>query len=610
MNARPATVTRSFLAAALVAVASCTAPIPLTDYCPGDPMRAWCNAERDCSGPYECVSYCIRRLPDRTGVPDSGMGSWCDDPALPEDYGLFCAAHADVGGCGGYCQDHPGTCEVEADGDADGDVDADADADGGCEGHDDCTSFTASRCHEGACGPCRGHGDCAHLGATPDCNEGTCVECVDESVCDDGSGCSVASCESFACLFDLDVDDDGSDCTADCDDEDGDNFPGNPEVCDRADNDCDGEPEASFALDVSPVDVAEMGAGPVSVSIAWSGAVHAVAWCHRGPTDSSLAVALVDPSGAVTGRLAPTSADDDGCVATDVAWTGSDFVVVWVDECDLTFASTFSPTAAAPSAALPLDAHLHATGVAIAHSGGDRLAVVLRSESSTATSVYDDTFARIGSAIPRGSDTTTWADVAAGPSGFLVMWTGRTVADGPLVRSNVVPFDAREPDTQTLERGSGDSVYFSAAAAWTGDGWVAAWARMDGSTMTVRSRHLDATGEPDGSVRTLENSSISGMVYGWLSLAQANGRGGLPGLGLVLLGTDATATISVHATRLSATGAVLAGMEHLGNIGDAGDLTVGMTDVSASAAGLAAVYADHGGGSAGRVLFSTLETCF
>ena len=53
-------------------------------------------------------------------------------------------------------------------------------------------------------------------------------------------------------LADLDDDGDGSDACTDCDDSDGANFPGNPEVCDGQDNDCDGA--ADFAGEDTDVD--------------------------------------------------------------------------------------------------------------------------------------------------------------------------------------------------------------------------------------------------------------------------------------------------------------------------------------------------------------------
>jgi hypothetical protein len=75
-------------------------------------------------------------------------------------------------------------------------------------------------------------------GCNPEGNEaGECSDGVDND--QDG----VADCDDPGCFVAtvcLDVDGDGFEVDEDCDDNDPDNFPGNAEVCDGQDNDCDG----------------------------------------------------------------------------------------------------------------------------------------------------------------------------------------------------------------------------------------------------------------------------------------------------------------------------------------------------------------------------------
>jgi hypothetical protein len=55
----------------------------------------------------------------------------------------------------------------------------------------------------------------------------------------DGDGDAIADCDIGAFEAFIDADGDGSPADLDCDDSNPDRFPGNPEVCDNIDNDCD-----------------------------------------------------------------------------------------------------------------------------------------------------------------------------------------------------------------------------------------------------------------------------------------------------------------------------------------------------------------------------------
>jgi len=170
--------------------------LPLDDpaYCPADPMLAECP-QGTCSGPYECISYCLRYHPEGESIPGDGMGSWCDDSRVP-GFGDFCRDHPEVIGCTDWCSAHPGQCggsdgdgdsdvdsdadtDVDGDGDSDADVDEEPDGDPevDCDDSDDCMDAEAARCVDGACVACDSDTDCTSVEGLPACVDGVCWEC-------------------------------------------------------------------------------------------------------------------------------------------------------------------------------------------------------------------------------------------------------------------------------------------------------------------------------------------------------------------------------------------------------------------------------------------------
>ncbi len=265
--------------------------------------------------------------------------------------------------------------------------------------------------------PCQRDADCATLDwcATWACqydetiHDKACVA-VQHTTCDDGDPCTTDACDkkTGACSnvpLTLDLDGDGhrgplaghqpgdpGSCGDDCDDTDPRAFPGNKEVCDGVDNDCDGiidngasyvptlgsefqlskpsfdwaEPDsfvrgaatgdvrilatydATLAGQLSPflqpLDATGKPAVEPSVltgtdaagsgtSVAWTGDCFGIAWSDRRDGNYEVYFALLDPTGK---KMAPgderITVSDGFSLYPSLVWTGQNFAMVWQEE--------------------------------------------------------------------------------------------------------------------------------------------------------------------------------------------------------------------------------------------------------------------------------------
>lgn len=186
------------------------------------------------------------------------------------------------------------------------------------------------------------------------CVSGKCT-LPEPVVCDDGDECTEDLClpESGACDFRqlaLDQDGDGfkgpkpgfapgapGSCGDDCDDTNPKAFPGGTEVCDGADNDCNGivddnatyVPAGKDAIRISELDASQAGRG----GLAWSGELYAAAYAAQGARWRTYVKGLA-PDGTVKfGQMPITNVNNDTFTGP-VVWTGAMFGTAWEDRRD------------------------------------------------------------------------------------------------------------------------------------------------------------------------------------------------------------------------------------------------------------------------------------
>lgn len=487
----------------------------------------------------------------------------------------------------------------------------------------DCTDAEAAHCSDSfQCVPCVADDDCVSVEGLPACDDGecflcsatseeecpaarprcrtsdhSCVECLAVGDCGE-IRCGLLECVDWSCFADDDVDDDGSTCLEDCDDDDPDNYPGNEEVCDGRDNDCDGEPEETLGLMLSEERVSAAEDEMLHCSIASGGPVVAVGWCDDR---SAPRMAIIEEDGTPIWR-GGFGAGTGTCTRVVVAWNGEAFAIVWnasdsirgaVIGTDGTIVTRPTEIYEAPANSLDLS-----------YNGDDVLGLAWSSRTDSSVSFLSlDTSLR--PTLPARDVNYCSApnpNIAASPSGFLVACTVESEDFWYSVRSQYFS----DPDTMypsRPHRPPADSLAVASAAVWIDGGFVIAW--TDEAANTVSTQRLTRFGSLDGDPIHIEVDPEILIIDA--RMARGAERGGDPGLGLFLRVINEDREEFTALFQLDSRGEVMREGLAVGMLETV--FSMGRIEVSDARIGLATC-AVESIGSDPHILVSTIESCF
>lgn len=363
----------------------------------------------------------------------------------------------------------------------------------------------------------------------------------------------------------FDNDHDGfTDCQGDCDDSNAARFPGNPEVCDGIDNNCDGQADNGIACQGScfppskPVPDIRVTNDPnnsISPSIVWTGSEFGVAWADNREGNLEIYFARLDPTGAKIGADVRVTNDPATSTRPSLVWTGSEYGLAWADNRDGNFeiyAKRLGPTGTSLTGDLrvtsaPQDSinpSLVATGTGFGVAWGDR-----RDELNG-----DIFFARLdasGSKVGADVRLTDHPRISSNPS---LVWTGTRFGIAFLDDRNGGTGDTWFVGVSAGGAKMGSEIRISSTSlgslgpslVWTGSEYGVAWdSRPEPATTHVLFARLDASGnrigaevQVDGGPGRSGSPSLvwSGAEYGVAWTDQRDGNPEIYFIGLTDLG--------------------------------------------------------------------------
>jgi hypothetical protein len=386
--------------------------------------------------------------------------------------------------------------------------------DADCEGFDDL-------CRNVRCVP-----DAAEGGGSPEALEFASSSCreVNPVDCDDADICTIDVCnpEDGSCSYEPatgDADRDGfngpregtvagepDSCGDDCDDTNPAVFPGNTEVCDGADNDCNGiiDDNATFVpIDGDAVRISEIGQTPAGAGgISWSGSSYITT--YTGTSEGfDIWRSQLGPDGT---KLQPdellklTNSDGFG---GPLVWTGDRYGVAWQEratgdyEVYFRLLSETGATVEVPPLQLS-SAFGFSINVDLGWTG-TRFVVVWQDERNGQFNIFGRTVSLEGTPIsgevqmvPDGNFPDEAPSVAASSAGIGVAW-GRGDAQAHFIQFQTFDFDLNPiGDIVTLTDGLTDAVYPTVVQ---NDGnYVIAWYDRSASPQGIYASVVDPSG--------------------------------------------------------------------------------------------------------------------
>jgi len=396
--------------------------------------------------------------------------------------------------------------------------------DADCEGFDDLCRNVRCVVEEGTGG--QGEGGTTSGGSAPGAlsiPKGSCRE-VNPVVCEDDDICTDDIChpEDGSCTFEPAAHDNDGDgfngpregtkigdadaCGDDCDDTNEDAFPGNPEVCDGADNDCNGivDDNATFIpIDGDSVRISPDGQDPAGPGgLAWSG--ESYVGTYTGSSEGfDIWRTQLAPNGD---KLQPdellkiTNSDAGG---GPIVWTGDRYGVAWQERGDGDYEAFFrlldntGATVVTPPVQLS-SAPGFSVNVDLAWTG-TRFVAVWQDERSGSFNVYGRTVSLDG--VPLGNEIemvdpgnfpNEAPSVAASSQGIGVAF-GHGDALAHFIQFQTFDFDlASTSEVVSLTDGSTDAVY--PTVIWNEDSYVVAWYDKSASPQGIYGAVLDVNG--------------------------------------------------------------------------------------------------------------------
>ncbi|NUP10992.1 MAG: hypothetical protein HOW73_33515 [Polyangiaceae bacterium] len=353
---------------------------------------------------------------------------------------------------------------------------------------------------------------------------GQCRE-VNPVDCDDGDICTIDTCDpaTGSCSSELAVHDNDGDgfngpregtkagdpdsCGDDCDDTNENAFPGNTEVCDGADNDCNGivDDNATFIpIELEPVRISPDGQTPAGPGgLAWSGESYVATYTGTSSGFDIWRSQLAPNGDKLQDDELLKISNSDG-MGGPIVWTGDRYGVAWQERRDGDYEIYFRLLDASGATVVTSPVQLSdAFGFSVNPDlgwTGTRFVAVWQDERSGQFSIFGRTITLEGAPdsgevqlVPEGGFPDEAPVVAASSQGIGVAW-GHGDALAHFIQFQTFGFDLQATsDVVTLTDGTTDAVY--PAVAYNDGTYVVAWFDRSASPQGIYAAVISDEGQ-------------------------------------------------------------------------------------------------------------------